>query len=123
MISSYLRPLSAHFMSITHPAFSPDPAPLSSRPLLLNSPRGREARAGQLIMLVTEAFLGSLFVQTFIYGISTATYFECMRTLVVNADTYRASTGMRRLLTVVSSLMFAVSHFDSHSVVSEYTTG
>jgi hypothetical protein len=64
-------------------------------------------------MLVTEAYLGSLFVQTFLYGISTATYLECMRALLVNANAYRASTGVRRLLTIVSSLMFAVSRFPS----------
>jgi glucose-6-phosphate-specific signal transduction histidine kinase len=60
-------------------------------------------------MLVTEAYLGSLFLQTLLYGISTATYLECLRALVLNADTYRASTFMRRLLIVVSSLMFIVS--------------
>jgi hypothetical protein len=60
-------------------------------------------------MFITEAYLGSLFIQTFFYGISAATYVECLRALVVNADTYRASTFMRRLLIAVSSLMFIVS--------------
>jgi hypothetical protein len=60
-------------------------------------------------MLVSEAYLGALFFSTYLYGISTATYAECLRVLVFKADTYRASTFVRRLLLVVSSLMFIVS--------------
>jgi glucose-6-phosphate-specific signal transduction histidine kinase len=73
-------------------------------------------------MLVTEAYLGSLFLQPFFYGLSTATYLECLRALVVNADTYRASMSMRRLLLAVSSLMFIVSLTHNSQFCSSQTT-
>jgi hypothetical protein len=66
------------------------------------------------MMLITEAYLSALFFQTFLYGISVATFIECLRVLVGNAATYASSPTVRRGLLVVAIIMFFVCHARRH---------
>jgi hypothetical protein len=61
---------------------------------------------------VTEAQLVSLFTEAVFYGISVATFGECLRALVGNGHTFRASSLARRVFLVVTVIMFIVSTAD-----------
>jgi hypothetical protein len=66
-------------------------------------------------MLITEAFLGSLFIQTFLYGLSTATFVRCLNVLIGNAAAYQSSAAIRRGLVIVVTIMFIVSNIHLQS--------
>jgi hypothetical protein len=62
---------------------------------------------------VSEAQLVSLFVASIFYGIYLATFCDCLRVLVWNSGSFKATTNVKWILLVVALLMFVCETVDA----------
>jgi hypothetical protein len=62
---------------------------------------------------VSEAQLVSLFLASVFYGIYFSTFCDCLRALVWNGSSFKATTNVKWILLIVAILMFVCSTADA----------